>query len=219
MTTSCKIHDAIYCVRRCCGILVIASGSYSAPKDENCQASDWKNHKKVCQAARKALSATKNSSLTNIEPATVKAVDVTGGHNMPFCPIAVEISADHEIFNGKGVLSPVSKLIGHPILIYRHLQDEPLNYLFHPRREHFDNQSVTYLMIDPETTVAPPRWQQGIGRVTVVRQDKKPLSSLNMEKLWAYCYRILDGFDYRGGPPRHRYSPDAYEKWAKNYSG
>ncbi len=129
-------------------------------KDQVCQTSDWNNHKKACQAARKAQTtgdgqASKGTS--SDEPSIVKAVDLTGGYNIPFRPVAVEISSDHEIFKGKGHLSPVSKLIGQPILVYRHLQDDPFGYLVHPQRERFDNSSVTFLMIDPATGMAPAR--------------------------------------------------------------
>lgn len=74
-------------------------------------------------------------------------------------------------------------------------------------------------MIDPATGMAPARWQQGIGRVTVARQDKTRLSSLDLEKIWMYCDRIIDAFDDGGEPPLRYYNPTAYEKWAKNYSG
>ena len=68
---------------------------------------------------------------------------------MPFNPIDVEISSDHGMFGLAGVLSPMSKFIGQPILIYRHMRDDATHYIRHPERQNFDNQAVTRLMMDP----------------------------------------------------------------------
>lgn len=62
----------------------------------------------------------------------------------------------------------------------------------------FENQDATFLHLccDPNAEFgletlgwgwAPMQWQNNVGSVLVVRQDKKPLSALHVEALCAYC--------------------------------
>jgi len=199
----CKLKDAVYC-------------------DQTCQTADWNNHKKACREAHAGgrlvpVGGGISGSTATDTPSAVKAVELTGGWNVPFHPAEVDISSEHVMFKGAGYLSPISQLIGQPILVYRHLQDDPLGYLSHPLREHLDNQSVTYLMIDPESGFAPARWQCGVGQVTVARQDKTPLAKLDLEKIWMFCDRIIGYFGNGDGPPRQDYNPVAYAKFVRKY--
>ncbi|KLO09171.1 hypothetical protein SCHPADRAFT_858154 [Schizopora paradoxa] len=183
-----------------------------------CQRLDWKEHKRTCKAlATKKAEMVNGASGSTSVPTVVKAVDLTGGFNMPFHPIDVEISSNHEMFRGAGILSPLSRLIGQPILIYRHLRDDAHKYINHPERQNYDNQAVTHMMIDPSTGYAAPRWQCGIGRVTIARQDKSPLTTLDLEKIWMYCDSVLDSFSDGHRPSLQSHNPAAFEEFAKKY--
>lgn len=54
-----------------------------------------------------------------------------------------------------GTISPVSQIVGVPLLIHREAQELSLD---EPNDENKDNQAVTYLMIDLESGFAPPRF-------------------------------------------------------------
>lgn len=82
----------------------------------------------------------------------VPAVDLLGGENHPFNPKEVVLTssqADDILNGGKGFVSPISKLIGVPLVVYR--QGARVG----GRTASMDNQAVTYLMIDTEHGFAP----------------------------------------------------------------
>ncbi|KAG9015997.1 hypothetical protein FRB90_003888, partial [Tulasnella sp. 427] len=141
-----------------------------------CQAQDWKAHKSLCKQRRseaqfKDQNVSSNASSMSPQPSgsdKVKAVHLKGGWNKPFNAEDAEIPNDHELFAVKGLtkrISPISQLVGVPIIIWRIRKDNPMSHLYSQEREHLDNSSVTWLMIDPWTGWAPPQWQQGIGPV------------------------------------------------------
>mmetsp|Transcript_35999 Transcript_35999/g.36450 ORF Transcript_35999/g.36450 Transcript_35999/m.36450 type:complete len:160 (-) Transcript_35999:37-516(-) len=61
-------------------------------------------------------------------------------------------------------LSPVSSLLGFSLYVTK---VTPRSKLTSP--SDFDNQWVTYMMIDPQSGLAPPRWQTRVGPVIVWR--------------------------------------------------
>jgi len=63
-------------------------------------------------------------------------------------------------------LSPVSSLLGFPLRITK---VTPRSKLTSP--SDFDNQWCTYMMIDPQSGLAPPRWQTRVGPVIVWRDS------------------------------------------------
>jgi hypothetical protein len=65
---------------------------------------------------------------------------------------AIDLDATHPIHT-QGIVCPVSAKVGLPIVIYRHLRENPLSMR---RDAGLDNQQATYLMIDPESGFAPP---------------------------------------------------------------
>lgn len=80
-----------------------------------------------------------------------------GGRGVTFNPSARTVPPEHPVWNAwrHGGVSPVSQLIGVPLLIHREHEELPLDT---PNIAEKDNQSVTYLMIDPETGFAAPRY-------------------------------------------------------------
>ena len=103
------------------------------------------------------------------------------------------VMSSYELETG-GEISPVSQKIGFPIQVFlerpdRHAEANP----------DYDNQALTYMMIDPVSGFAPPRYQSSVGNATLLRVDGKPLLKLHVEALWMFCSRVLDVF---GDDPR-----------------
>lgn len=88
----------------------------------------------------------------------------------------------------------ISELIGVPLQM-RRLLAKPSTSLQFP---HFDNQSATYLQIDPTTGFAPPVWARGVGTVLLVRADQEPLTKELLERIIAFHSRLLDLYDQQG---------------------
>ncbi|KAG8912514.1 hypothetical protein FRC02_005957 [Tulasnella sp. 418] len=72
-------------------------------------------------------------------------------------------------------------------------------------------------MIDLKSGFAPAKWQQGVGTVTVARQDRKPLTKLQLEMVWSYCDAIIERFGDGEGPPNYMYSEVAFQGWCREY--
>ncbi|KAJ7170908.1 hypothetical protein C8R43DRAFT_875290, partial [Mycena crocata] len=124
----------------------------------------------------------------------------------------VSIDATHRIHT-RDVVCPVSAQVGLPIVMYRHLQTNPLSMR---RDAGLDNQRATFLMIDPESGFAPPEWQSCVGSVTVMRRDGKPLTLESIETIWMYHDHLLDCFG-DGAPPRRKMTREGFIKYCENY--
>ena len=72
----------------------------------------------------------------------------------------IEIPRSHPAMSCPYV-SPLSKLIGIPVIVYR---EDPVASPGQTARER-DCQSATYLMIELDTGFAAPEWQGNIGPV------------------------------------------------------
>ena len=64
----------------------------------------------------------------------------------------IDLEATHPIHT-HGIVCPVSAQVGVPIVMYRHLREDPLEM---HRDAGLDNQKATYLMIDLISGFAPP---------------------------------------------------------------
>ncbi|KAJ7783495.1 hypothetical protein DFH07DRAFT_727660 [Mycena maculata] len=104
-----------------------------------CQRADWKSHKPLCTPVGTIIrgmilaceSDRKNYGLFN----------------------EVDIDPTHPIHT-HGTVCPVSAKVGLPLVIYRHLQEDPFNMV---QESGLDNQRATFLMIDPHSGFAPPK--------------------------------------------------------------
>ncbi len=112
-----------------------------------CQKEAWKTHKRVCKPAPVDLL----SASPPREP--IAGVRVLGGNNRPFYPERTTVGSDHPVWT-LGSISPVSQVVDVPILIHREREETDLAA---PNDADLDNQSVTYLMIEPVRGFAPPR--------------------------------------------------------------
>ncbi|KAF7316395.1 MYND-type domain-containing protein [Mycena indigotica] len=163
-----------------------------------CQTADWKLHKRVCRP---------EGTVRGI----VMACDgETRQNNGLFNEI--DLDPSHPIHT-KGVVCPMSKKVGLSIVIYRHLQEDPLSM---ERTARLDNQRATYLMINPVDGFAPPEWQMCVGTVTVMRQDGKPLTRESIETIWMYHDHLLDLFG-EGAPPYSQMTRQKFEKYCERY--
>ncbi len=116
---------------------------------------------------------------------------------------AIEVSSNDLIFTDHDT-SDITNRIGLPIFTLRLPPDsrwahDEDNKIF-KHKSPFNNQDATFLHLccdpiaefDPRSGVmgwgfASMQWQNSVGSVLVVRQDKKPLSLLHMEALCNYC--------------------------------
>lgn len=109
------------------------------------------NHKKACAAARST------NTKTGAKAKVVKALTITKGCFWEFWPPSeVEISSEHDIFNGEGHLSPVSKLIGCPLLVHCHREDDVFDSDGKPTEQGILLSPATSLMVDPIIGDSPP---------------------------------------------------------------
>eukprot|EP00198_Chlamydomonas_reinhardtii_P009201 XP_001698538.1 predicted protein [Chlamydomonas reinhardtii] len=121
---------------------------------------------------------------------------------------------DHAAFT-QGVPSPVAALVGLPLLVHRL---DPRRALTIPRSPTYDNQRVTYMMIEPHTGFAPGKWQQGVGSAVLVRADRKPLPRQHVEAFWEFCQHLLDMFGGGDTPnPAEDMSPAAWQMFFDMY--
>lgn len=116
-------------------------------REHNVSRPSWELHKKVCKAPRSTLQLSE-------PPSALDGVRLHGGINRPFYPSAITVPLEHPVWTMRAI-SPVSQIVGVPLLIHRELQETPLTV---PNDANLDNQAVTYLMISPETGLAAPRY-------------------------------------------------------------
>ncbi|KAF3926336.1 hypothetical protein AA313_de0201740 [Arthrobotrys entomopaga] len=177
-----------------------------------CQIADWKTHKESCgktYAQGVIIHCFGDRQVLRTPDFEVVGVDTT-----------------HDIFWNPSVhdTSDIADRIGIPIFTTK-LPLEPAwrdtkpggQFMFsHP----YDNQDATFLHIccDPDAKPDPTtgvlgwawcgmRWQRYVGSALVVRQDKKPLTALQVEVLAHYCrfecqplFGSSIGEDYPGAP-------------------
>ncbi|KAJ6495263.1 hypothetical protein C8R45DRAFT_165522 [Mycena sanguinolenta] len=125
----------------------------------------------------------------------------------------IDLEAAHPIHT-HGIVCPVSAQVGLPIVMYRHLKEDPLDM---DRDAGLDNQKATYLMIDPISGFAPPEWQMCVGSVTVMRKDGKLLTHESIETIWMYHDRILDLFGDNGSAPRRMMTSQGFKEYCAGY--
>ena len=94
----------------------------------------------------------------------VAGVRLLGGFNRPFFPKGTTVPPEHAVWT-TGAISPISQIVGVPLLIHRELQEEPLSK---PNDGLKDNQAVTFLMISPESGFAPARCDSDLVRLSTV---------------------------------------------------
>ncbi|KIM82054.1 hypothetical protein PILCRDRAFT_820955 [Piloderma croceum F 1598] len=154
-----------------------------------CQRTDWPSHRPQCR------------------PPSIQGIvigcnnDRYGGTFRP-----IDIQPTHPIHSA-GQVSPVSRVVGLPIIIYRHTHADDGG-------TELDNLIATHLMIDPTDGYAPLDWQRAVGTVTVKREDGQPLSPEAIETIWMYNDHLLNLFGDGRTPHVTR---DRFRKYCKKY--
>ena len=87
-------------------------------------------------------------------------------------------------------VSPVSQLIGFPLCVAR--VKPPLDKFID--RADFDNQFVTYLMIDPYTGFAAPEWDSFVGPAVVWRSSGLPFSADDAFLVHDYLCTLMEKY-------------------------
>jgi MYND finger len=111
-----------------------------------------------------------------------------------YSPVAVP--PDHRIFYAPRQ-PPISKLLGIPLLVLNYPPDQAWkdDDDIPGDEDAYQNVPITFLFItvDPSDRWwgwAPPKWQQDIGSVIIVREDRKTLTPLQVEAICFYCQRV-----------------------------
>ena len=107
----------------------------------------------------------------------------------------MEIPSSHPILR-HGVISPVSVMIGIPLLIYRYNSKVGIDRI---DGSEYDNQRITYLMIDNRSGFADFMWQQDIGTALVIRKDRQPFDERHAEVIFQYFKYLLSNYDFTPG--------------------
>ncbi|KIJ61707.1 hypothetical protein HYDPIDRAFT_42420 [Hydnomerulius pinastri MD-312] len=182
-----------------------------------CQIADWPVHKYSCKSAAQPTQGGPSQSTQQLESITgiTIACEADRRAGKPVFQMTT-ISPSHPIHT-RGNPSPLFSRVGLPIMVYRHLTNDPMSYLGNPDPG-LDNQIATYLMIQPSNGFADAIWQAGgVGTVTVMRQDGKPLTKEAIETMWMYASHLLDLFGNGEGPPRRQLTPAGFQGFCKSY--
>ncbi|KAJ7754492.1 hypothetical protein B0H16DRAFT_1542561 [Mycena metata] len=168
---------------------------------QDCQKADWKSHKTLCSSPA--------------PEGIVRGIVIPCDSEIRRYGIfdEVDLDATHPIHT-QGIVCPVSAKVGLPIVIYRHLREDPLSM---SREPGLDNQKATFLMIDPESGFAPPEWQACVGSVTVMRKDGKPLTRESIETIWMYHDHLLDLFGDDRSTPRRTMTKEGFTQYCARY--
>lgn len=113
----------------------------------------------------------------------------------------IDVPSSHPILR-HGVKSPVSVMIGIPLLIYRYDSQVGIDAI---SGSEYDNQRVTYLMIDDRSGFAPFIWQQDIGTALVIREDRQPFDERHAEVIFQYFKYLLSNYDFTPGCEVHNW--------------
>ncbi|KAH7913608.1 hypothetical protein BJ138DRAFT_1001947 [Hygrophoropsis aurantiaca] len=176
---------------------------------QTCQHADWPNHKQHC------FSPSPSGVLTDEQRPSSVSDNVNGiiihcnaerYSRGVFEPTIINPS--HAIYR-KGFHASLFQKVGLPIIVYRH---HPPTYGDQGR----DNQIATYLMIESDG-IADLQWQQCAGTVTVMRQDKKPLTAEAMETMWMYADHLLDLFSSGPSIAKRKMNPTGFVKFCRRY--
>ena len=78
-----------------------------------------------------------------------------------------------------------------------------------------DNELAVFLMVDPATGFAPPKWQSKLGRLMFARTDKQPFTSSMFWSVYSYIFDLMDL--YADGEiqniRKNKLNPKAFERY------
>ncbi|KAI6017883.1 hypothetical protein EDC04DRAFT_2743497 [Pisolithus marmoratus] len=186
-----------------------------------CQSTDWPTHKSRCSPTAQPATSLSNMSRPPLRraPPSHAVVGVTIACNIERTQGASSLQTtivqpSHPIYVC-GIPSPISRAFGFPLLIYRHIPDDPTNMIRHPD---LDNQMAMHLLTQPRTGSPDSKWRRAgcIGTVTVIRQDGQPLTCEALETVLVYVDHVLDLF-LDGVSPWHQLNPASFQSFCQRY--
>lgn len=134
----CKV--SIYCVRS--DTFITRSLTVTPLQSNECQVSDWPYHKPVCTPAP--------LQEPRVLPHKVFGVTIACNADRARGARAFEvkiIDPSHAIHT-QGVSCPLFRQVGFPLVLFRHLRDDPASMISDPG---LDNQIAAHLMMHPNT--------------------------------------------------------------------
>ncbi|KAH7882115.1 hypothetical protein F5I97DRAFT_416182 [Phlebopus sp. FC_14] len=186
-----------------------------------CQTSDWPYHKRRCS---KSIPIARPAS----EPPTAAAALTRPSYSVTGVTIACKadrargarafetkiIEPSHAIYY-RGVICPLFQQVGFPLVLYRHLAIDPMAML---RDTGLDNQMAAHLMTHPETCMPDEGWKRAgcLGTVTVMRQDRRPLTFEAIETALMYVDHLLTVF-HDGASPPGQLNPAGFQRFCQRY--
>ncbi|VDC00509.1 unnamed protein product [Peniophora sp. CBMAI 1063] len=157
-----------------------------------CQKKSRESHERFCVSAP--------SLPTGPPPAPIAAVQVSGPN---FEPKAITVPPGHPVWS-QGSIAPVSQFAGIPLFVYRDTDKKE------------QNQSATYMMIAPESGLAPLRWDRA-GTVTVVRADHEPLTPVALEMYWMFCSKLISMCPDDEADAQKMCNPNDFQAFCREY--
>lgn len=119
----------------------------SASQSKECQISHWPSHKSKCRSMINGIATISYSAPSSNGDVVSVLVPCDGERRINGIFKSVTIPPTHPIYV-RGVVSPVSKAVGFPVVLYRHLPEGGVG-------SEYDCQIATYLMIDTFSGWAP----------------------------------------------------------------
>ena len=131
---------------------------------KECQLVDWGSHKEDCTYVPKQLN--------EVNVVVVDGYD-TRQEKMPLTELEMDKGWD---------ICEIPKMIGVPLMVKR-LRDYEIRPSF---------EKAIFMMADPKTGLAAPKWQDGVGVVAFAKTDKTDLSIHLFWQLSSYIYELMD---------------------------
>ncbi|KAI8146154.1 hypothetical protein BJV82DRAFT_576463 [Fennellomyces sp. T-0311] len=131
---------------------------------------------------------------------------------------SVTVQPTHAMFmSGKSIISPLSQKIGIPLII--HPESQVPHGFMNPNREKYENQTITYLLIQLDNGFANLEHQDGLGTALVSRLDYKPLSIGLLTTIHAYTSMLLSERYGSEDDSRvqHTVTPEDFTKFARKF--
>lgn len=187
----------------------------------DCQKTHWKEHKPECKMPSPTTSTTSSSSSsatltsTSTNSSTINSKDNNNNDIskkiktvivLGMEAVSNSVSAD-ELDKGNWEKCVVPAMLGEPLMV---------RVLGYPKKKP-SNELAIFLMVEPVSGLAAPKWQMQVGRVEFARCDKTDLDVQTFWDLYSYIYHLMDyygnsGFNYSSFKSRHLI-PKSYHKY------
>lgn len=178
-----------------------------------CQSTDWPTHKSRCSPTAQPTPSLRRAPPPYAVTGVTIACNAERAQGAPALQTTI-VQPSHPIYLC-GLPSPISQSFGFPLLIYRHMTDDPTRMIRHPS---LDNQMAMHLLCQPSTGSPDSKWKRAgcMGTVTVIRQDGQPLTCEALETTLMYVDHVLDLLR-DGVSPWHQLNPVSFQTFCQRY--